>query len=132
MKQSHPDRFDYHFRTQPLLFTPEAILLEYLKNGGDKIFSHKEMVFAALKGYWLPFAYRAFRQEGNAITNDELRRVAAEAERHLQQQLTFLQFSFQLHDLTLDEEPKTPSSESLIDQPENHVDDAPSNSTPAS
>jgi hypothetical protein len=129
MKQSQPARFDYHFRSQPLLFTPEAILLEFLKTGGSQIFTHKEMVFSALKAYWLPFAYQAFQQKGNAVTNREVRRIAAECARHLEQQLTHIRFMFQLNDLSLDEELESAEDNSFLNHPEDHTDDDPSHPT---
>ena len=50
-------QIDFAVRYKPLPGTPDGILLEYIRD--SRIVPSREMVFQALRAFWLPLAYQA-------------------------------------------------------------------------
>jgi hypothetical protein len=96
MNDVKPGRYDYRSRIQVPVDSPEAALLEYLKQERHLIYSHKEMVLSALRAYWLPFAYADRQRHGAPVAQDDLKRLAQDAIHRLKQQALYLQEAFGL------------------------------------
>ncbi|HEY9876237.1 MAG TPA: hypothetical protein V6D12_22605 [Candidatus Obscuribacterales bacterium] len=72
-KASAKKQIEFAVRYQPEAGTPDAVLLEYIRD--SRIIPSREMVFQALRAFWLPFAYRA---SGEVSSEEELQ-LALEA-----------------------------------------------------
>jgi hypothetical protein len=89
--KSTPDRserFDYRLRIQVPEDSTEAILLRYLMENKNPIYSHKEMALLAFKACWLPYACEQAIQRGDTgLSEEELKRIAADAFDYLQERI---------------------------------------------
>jgi hypothetical protein len=63
-------QIEFAVRYQPEPGTPDGILLEYIKD--NRIVPSREMVFQALRAFWLPLAYQA---TGELTPEEEMRLV---------------------------------------------------------
>jgi hypothetical protein len=93
--ESSNDRFDYRFRIQVPENSLEGILLRYLMEEGNQVYSHKEMVLAALRAYWLPHAYANAIQRGElSLSEGELQTIATDAVEHLGERMEIIRRRF--------------------------------------
>ena len=72
-KRDAKKQIEFAIRYQPEAGTPDAILLEYIKD--SRIVPSREMVFQALRAFWLPFAYDA----NSELTQEEQLQLVLEA-----------------------------------------------------
>lgn len=93
-QESVPEKVDFRFRMETDTSTVEGILLNYVRNGYHPSFTTKEMVLRALKGFWLPYAYRDYRKLQTLPIF--LKQLAREAIASLKQQARDLERIFEL------------------------------------
>jgi hypothetical protein len=83
--------FDYRVRVQVKTESPDAVLLDFLRNERQGSYSHKEMLLWALRAYWMPFA-----QQQSARSETQLRHIALSSIYQLEKHIDYIREAFGL------------------------------------
>ena len=88
--------FDYRVRVQVKTGSPDAVLLDFIRNERHGAYSHKEMLLWAFRAYWMPFA----QQQAGAIKSEiQLRQIALRSIYQLEKHVEYIGETFGLEPL---------------------------------
>ncbi len=85
--------FDYRVRVQVKTGSPDAVLLDFIRNERHGAYSHKEMLLWAFRAYWMPFAQQ---QAGMIQSEAELRQIALRSIYQLEKHIEYIRETFGL------------------------------------
>jgi hypothetical protein len=94
--------FDYRVRVQVKTESPDAVLLDFLRNERQGSYSHKEMLLWALRAYWMPFAQQQYARSTQSET--QLRHIALSSIYQLEKHIDYIRETFGL--VSLESRPK--------------------------
>jgi hypothetical protein len=86
--------FDYRVRVQVKTESPDAVLLDFLRNERQGSYSHKEMLLWALRAYWMPFAQQQSARSGQSEA--QLRHIALSSIYQLEKHIDYIRETFGL------------------------------------
>jgi hypothetical protein len=88
--------FDYRVRVQVKIDSPDAVLLDFIRNERHGAYSHKEMLLWAFRAYWMPFAQQ---QAGTIQSETQLRQIALRSIYQLEKHIEYIGETFGLDSL---------------------------------
>jgi hypothetical protein len=94
--------FDYRVRVQVKIGSPDAVLLDFIRNERHGAYSHKEMLLWAFRAYWMPFA----QQQAGAIKSEtQLRQIALRSIYQLEKHIEYIGETFGLEPMEASAKP---------------------------